>query len=112
MNNQNLSRTGNKGKGRELVIYVRKALFKAFEMVDSTSKPVAQHLQEAFEQAPLKFLDTVAKHLPKEITAEITRTYEANKLTDDELADVIAKRARKRHDDALKPDQDKFAATG
>ena len=98
--------------GAQLAGKLRYAILQACELIDNSDKTIAQLLSEAFQENPLKFMDTVAKHLPKEITAEITRTYEANKLTDDELADVIAERARKRHDEALQADQDKLAATG
>ena len=109
----NIYAPGKRAKhGENLVQRIRAGILGAFDVSEKKGMLISEMLSVEWEKNPLKFLEVAAKHLPKEITAEITRTYEANKLTDDELADVIAKRARKRHDDALQADQDKVAAAG
>ena len=98
--------------GAQLAGKLRKVILDSLELFDKADVPLAQLLMDEGKKHPFKYTDMAAKYIPKEITAEITTAYTASNMTDDELADVIAERARKRHDDALKPDQDKLAVTG
>ena len=98
--------------GAQLAGKLRKVILDSLELFDKEDVPLAQLLMEKGKKEPFKYTDMAAKYIPKGITAEITTAYTASNMTDDELADVIAERARKRHDEAHQADQDKVAATG
>ena len=95
-NNENLSKTGNKGKGAELVVRIRKHIWSAFDIVDKDAELTGELginaiLAREFKANPLKFIDIAAKFTPKDINAEIIRTIDVNKLSDSELAEIVLK---------------------
>lgn len=93
--------SGNGGKvpmkGKELVQRTRAGILNAFDYVERTQgKLISEILGEAFIENPLRFMDTAAKFIPKDIDLKVNHTKSAVQLTDEELADIIATRARER----------------
>ena len=82
--------------GTALVRRTRYAILKALDVVDNSDMPVHEHLAEAFKENPLKFMDTAGKYLPKQLDIDVNHSNSSKRLTDDELADIIATRARER----------------
>lgn len=82
---------------KHLVARTRKAILNAFDAVENRGKVISDILADEFENNPLKFMDMAAKYIPKNIDIEVTHNGNADKLTDAELADIIAKRARAKH---------------
>jgi len=96
------SNSGGNGKalklGTELAQRVRGAVLNTFDTVERKGHVISDILSDAFISNPLKFLDTVSKFCPKDIAMEVTNIAQANAMTDQELADLIADRARKRRE--------------
>ncbi len=90
----------NRKKGSKddtaLVRRTRYAILKALDTVDSLGTPLHELLAQAFVDNPLKFLDTAAKFLPKQMDIDVTHSKSNQNLSDDDLADIIAQRARQR----------------
>lgn len=85
-------------KGSELVQRTRAAILNAMDALDDRSKPLSQLLADAAEKQPLRFLDMAAKHCPKDVNLDVINTLKADKLSDEELADIIATRAKARRE--------------
>ena len=88
--------------GKELVQRTRAGILNAFDVVEKRGdkKLISEYLADAFIDNPLKFMDTAAKYLPKEVNIDMTHSQAADKLTDEELADIIAQRARAKFEQA------------
>ena len=83
--------------GQELAQRTRAGILNAFDYVErKEGRLISEILGDAFMDNPLRFLDTAAKFLPKDINLDVNHTKTANTLSDDELADIIATRARQR----------------
>jgi hypothetical protein len=83
--------------GQELAQRTRKGILNAFDCVETKHKKLlSEVLADAFLENPLKFLDTASKFIPKQVDIDVSHTKTANTMTDDELADIIATRARQR----------------
>ena len=85
---------GNKGKGSELVVRIRKNIMRSFDIVEeeakiTETKGISGILADAFRANPLKFLDSASKFTPKDINAEIVNTIDVSKLNDSELAEIV-----------------------
>jgi len=87
---------------KELAQRTRAAILLGMDAVQKRGekKLMSEILADAFIENPLKFLDTASKYLPKDINMDVTHTKSAQALTDDELADIIAQRARARLEDS------------
>lgn len=86
---------------RAAVVKIRKGIDKAIDrMKNGKSVGIVafqEKMAESFENNFLATLKAVAPLLPKDITVENTRTTDLNKLTDNELAEIVAQRARAKH---------------
>lgn len=83
-------------KGTHLVARTRGAILNAFDVAESRGRLLSEILADAFIENPLRFMDTAAKFIPKDIDLNVNHTKSAVQLTDEELADIIATRARER----------------
>jgi len=89
--------------GGQLAQRARKAILNTFDCIergygDNQPRIISEILADAFIANPLKFLDTASKLMPKDINLEVLNIAQANAMTDAELADLIAERARKRRE--------------
>ena len=101
MGNKNSGGNGKIAKhGTHLVARTRGVILRAMDVSEKRDRPLSELLADALEDAPIKFLTMAAKYLPKEVNVDVTHTKQATALTDNELADIIAERARLRHDEA------------
>ena len=76
------------GHGPELVQRTRKAVLNTFDAIEKEGKKISDILAKEFEKNPIKFMELAAKLMPKEISGEFNHTHTADKLTDDQLADI------------------------
>lgn len=101
-------------KGEHLVVRTRGAILNAFNAVENRGKVLSEILADAFEANPLRFLDTAAKFIPKDVNLT-TSTGKPADMTDDELQEVIAERAKARREEIrkeLENQQDTLSDTG
>lgn len=96
------SNSGGNGKtarrGHELVQRTRAAILNAMDVLDKGTEPLSVLLAKAATEQPMRFLDMAAKHCPKDIDLNIISDLKAENMTDNELADIIATRARERRE--------------
>ena len=99
--------TGNNGQpGRKVVTKVQKAINKAIDLLgkNAVSKcgvtELAGLICDELKGNPVATLKALAPLLPKDVAIDVTHSKSAQTLTDDELADIIATRARQRLDDS------------
>lgn len=90
-------------RGAELVQGARAMILRAFDIVDERSgtkghETPAQKLADAFENNPLKFLDTASKFIPKDIQILDKSSKNPDDYTDDELLEIVAAKARQRRE--------------
>ena len=90
-------------KGAHLVVSARSMILRAFDIVDERAKTKghetpAQKLADAFENNPLKFLDTASKFIPKDIQLTDKSSKNPDDYTDDELLEIVAAKARQRRE--------------
>lgn len=85
---------------KQLASRTRAGILNGMDAVEKRGKLISEILADAFIENPLKFLDTASKYLPKDINMDVTHSKSAQALTDDELADIIAQRARQRLTDS------------
>lgn len=86
-------------RGLEITGRSRAVLLRALDILaeETNDKDTpAQILAKAFKINPIKFMDTMSKYIPKNIDITTSYTTKAQNLTDDELRDIIAERARER----------------
>ena len=104
MGNKNSGGNGQTAKhGVNLTARTRGSILNALDVVDADAKaklnkPVSQILADEFKNNPLKFMDMAAKYIVKDVNIDMVSKADADKLSDTELADIIAKRARARHE--------------
>ena len=87
--------------GAQLAGKLRKVILDSLDLFDKEDVTLSKLLMDEGKKHPFKYTDMAAKYIPKEITAEITTAYTASNMTDDELADVIAERARDKREKDL-----------
>jgi len=86
--------------GRRLINKIRSSLDKAVDGLGTASKEgatvMAELITEALREDVVGTLKGLASYLPKDVKIDINHSDQLNNLTDDELADIIASRARGR----------------
>ena len=93
--------------GRGLTAKTRAAILKAFDILDDESqgyKTIPVLLAAASQKDVFRFMDVAAKYIIKDVNTDSDSLQDASKLTDGELADIIAKRARERLEALQKDD--------
>ena len=104
----NKNATGMPAKhGRTVTARARGCILKALDIVDDESqgyKSIPQLLAAASQKDVFRFMDVTAKYIIKDINTDADSLKDASKLTDSELADIIATRARERLEEAQKDD--------
>ena len=110
-NKGNKHATGRKSRAPDLINRIRIAFdngMTAFESRNDASgkrRLISEVMADEFEKSPLKYMEAASKVLPKEIQADISQVYDANKLTDDEILAVLAARdkaeSKENSDDQL-----------
>ena len=81
-------------KGASLTARARGLLLSAMDIVDTDpTKPLSELLADQAKKNPMRFMDLVSKYIIKDVQIE-HQTSNSNDLTDDELADIIARKAR------------------
>lgn len=90
--------------GRQLTARTRGCILKAFDILDTRNKSMPELMADAAIEQPLRFMDVAAKYIIKDVNTDVDSLKDASKLTDSELADIIATRARERLEDAQKDD--------
>lgn len=99
-NSGNKLATGSTAKhGAALVSRVRGNILRAFDLSDQRGRPLSEIIYDELQANPLKVLEIAIKAMPKEASIDVSHKADADKLSDAELADIIAKRARALHDD-------------
>lgn len=98
--------TGMKAKrGRGVTAKTRGAILRAFDIIEAPGSKyltIPQLLAEASQKDVFRFMDVAAKYIIKDINTDADSLKDASKLTDSELADIIATRARERLEEAQK----------
>ena len=81
--------------GENLIQRTRAAILNTFDAVESRGRKISEILADEFEKNPIKFMELAAKAMPKEISGEFNHTHTADKLTDDQLADIATAGSRR-----------------
>lgn len=83
----------------EIVNRVRAALNKAFDHAEQKAgKSIPDILSDEFLANPLKFLEVTAKFLPKDVMINVESRQPSQRMSDDELADIVSSRAKALRD--------------
>lgn len=85
---------------RGLTVRTRKCILDVFDLLDDRKTPMAELLATAAVKDPLKFMDTASKFIIKDLQIDINHMHNPSMLTDDEIAEEIATRARARLEQA------------
>jgi len=96
--------SGNNGQaGRKVITKVQKAINAAIDLLGKRSvttqcgvTELANLICDQLQDNPVATLKALAPLLPKDVAIDVTHTQSAKSLTDDQLADIIAERARSR----------------
>ena len=78
--------------GKELAQRARAGILNAFDAVERRGVKISDVLADAFLADPLKFMDTAAKYIPKNIDLTVQPLTSALQLSDEELLQVIQNR--------------------
>ena len=96
---------------REATRKIRKAISRAIDGIKAGKVvgvvALAEKLTKCFEEQPLATLKAIAPLLPKDISIDPGGNKDASTFTDDELAQIVANRARMAREERLKEQQDK-----
>jgi len=96
--------SGNPGgvpvHAREAINKMRRAIARAIDMMrDSDGKKVigvvrlAENIRDALEANTVQTMKDLSAYMPKDVLIESTSNKDADRMTDDELAAIIAQRA-------------------
>lgn len=103
------NRNGMNAKhGRGLTARTRAAVLNCFDLIDDKPekyRPISELLAQGAQKDVFKFMDIAAKYIIKDINTDADAASDASKLTDNELADIIARRARDRLESTQEPAQ-------
>jgi|SRR5277367_1106944 len=77
-----------KGAGSELVDTVRAAFHDAMARSEEAGRPISTLLLRELKRSPTRFLDAMARFLPKDINIRDERSV-LDELTDQELAELV-----------------------
>ena len=105
-------------RGAQIAARTRGAILNAFDAVEQRGRVISEILADSFIENPLKFLDTAAKYVPKDINLTNNIKKDSKDYTDDELQEMIAERARARREQIEQQlrdgqqDQEKHAQIG
>ena len=96
-----------KSAGRRAHSKLQNALDKTIDLlgVDSIdgcgATALAELLLPKIKEDPVGTIQRLACLFPKDVSIDVSHSNAADRLTDDELADIIAQRARLKHDQVI-----------
>ena len=104
--------SGMSKQQHQLLNKVRNSLNKAVDGLGTASKDgttvMAELITQALKDDVVGTLKAFSQFIPKELNVDVTHTQSAKSLTDDQLADIIAERARARllEEKVINPEQE------
>ena len=100
----NKNATGKTARhGKDLTARTRGCILSVFDILDNRNKPMPELLADKAEENPLQFMNIASKYIIKDVHNDVDSFKDAAKLTDSELADIIATRARERLESTVEP---------
>ena len=95
----------NSASGRKMLRKIRTALNKGIDGLGDASTEgttvMGELITEALKDDVIGALRALAPYMPKDLNVDVSHSHSSKLLTDDELADIIAQRARSKHDEKV-----------